>query len=156
ELIVADAERSLLALEPRLRRAFVARFGWPDGLDVAAEVMEWAWSHREQLPTIANPAGYLYRVGVTRSRRLLRWRREQNRLPAEIVTGDGVRWFEPRLPDALNRLDPEVRAVIVLIYCFQWTYAEVSEVIDEPIHTIRNRVHRGMKVLRIELGAEHD
>lgn len=156
ESIVADVERDLLALEPRLRRAFVARFGWPDGLDVAADVMLWAWGHRGELSEMQNPAGYLYRVGLTRARPLLRWRRDQGRLPTEIVSGNGIGWSEPALPSALNRLEREVRTAIVLVHCFQWSYAEVAELTNEPVHTVRNRVHRGMKVLRQKLGVASD
>lgn len=151
---VVDQEGQLLALEPRLRRAFVARFGWPDGLDVCADVMECAWGHRDELVGMQNPAGYLYRVGLTRARRLIRWRRDQGRLPVEIVAETGIGWSEPALASALDRLDREVRTAIVLVHCFQWSYAEVAELIDEPVHTIRNRVHRGMKVLRQKLGVE--
>jgi len=72
DVVVDDAARMLASVEPRLRRAFVARYGWPDGLDVAADVMEWAWTHRARLADIDNPAGYLWRVGTSRSRRLRR------------------------------------------------------------------------------------
>ena len=156
DVAVENEERSLRALEPRLKRAFVARYGWPDGLDVASEVMTWAWAHSDRLAAMDNPAGYLYRVGTTRGRRFTRWRRDLGRMPAEIAVSDPVGWFEPRLPGALDRLDSDSRTAVVLVHCFEWTYPEVAELLGVPLHTVRNRVHRGMKALRRELGVQGD
>lgn len=148
--------RVLRTLEPRLNRAFVARFGWPDGLDVTAEVMAWAWANANQLAEMHNPAGYLYRVGTTRARRFIRWKREVGQMPADIAATETSGWFEPQLPAALNHLDRDSRTAVVLVHCFEWTYPEVAEMLDVPLHTVRNRVHRGMKALRRELGVQDD
>lgn len=144
----------LADLEPRLRRAFVARFGWPDGNDIAADVMEWAWVHRDRLGEIDNLAGYLWRVGTSRSRRMHRWRREHGRLPTELADSASGGWFEPALPAALNRLDHDSRTAVVLVHCFDWSYADVAALLDVPLHSVRNRIHRGMASLRRELGVE--
>lgn len=157
DVVVDETARLLADLEPRLRRAFVARFGWPDGTDVAADVMEWAWAHRDRLVGLDNPAGYLWRVGTSRSRRMHRWRREQGRLPTDLAgIADTATsgWFEPGLPAALNRLDHDTRTAVVLVHCFDWSYAEVATLLDVPLHTVRNRIHRGLASLRTELGVE--
>jgi RNA polymerase sigma factor (sigma-70 family) len=117
--------------------------------------MEWAWAHRERLAGMDNPAGYLWRVGTSRSRRLLRWRREQGGLPTDVAASEHAGWFEPALPAALNRLGRDERVAVVLVHCFDWSYAEVAELLDVPLHTVRNRIHRGMASLRRELGVEH-
>ena len=46
-----------------LRRAFVARYGPELGIEVLADSTAWAWEHPEQLERMANPVGYLFRVG---------------------------------------------------------------------------------------------
>jgi RNA polymerase sigma factor (sigma-70 family) len=155
EAVTVDFEALIVEIEPWLRRAFVARYGWPAGLDITAEAVEWAWAHRDEVAAVANPTGYLYRVGMSKSRRLIRWRKEQGGLPSEIVSGDGAPWSEPELPTALNRLKPDDRSAIVLVHCFQWSYAEVAELLDVPVHTVRNRIHRGMQSLRIDLGVNN-
>lgn len=155
DVAVDETTHMLAALEPRLRRAFVARYGWPDGVDVAADVMEWVWEHRDRLAAMDNPAGYLWRVGTSRFRRLRRWRREQAALPADLAGREPSGWFEPRLPAALNRLDHDSRTAVVLVHCFDWSYAEVAALLDVPLHTVRNRIHRGMEILRRELGVDH-
>jgi hypothetical protein len=48
---------------PMLRRALASRFGPHDGGEAYAEAMAYAWEHWSRLSAMANPAGYLYRVG---------------------------------------------------------------------------------------------
>lgn len=139
-------------LEQRLSTAFLARYGVEVGREVTSETMAWAWEHRDRLVDMDNPAGYLFRVGQSKSRRLLRWSREPVRYPAENIT-DQQPWVEPGLADALASLDEEQRTTIVLVHCFQWTYREVAELMGLELHGVRNRVHRGMARLRSELGA---
>lgn len=137
--------------EPKVRMALMARYGTELGDELAAEAMAWAWENRERLAPMANPIGYLIRVGQSRSRRHLRWRREQVRYPVMSAT-TGTPWSEPALPKALAKLDPDTRTAIVLVHCFQWTYPEVCELLEVPLHTVRNRIHRGLRKLRDELG----
>ena len=144
----------LVALEKTLRVAFLARYGTELGQEVTAETMAWAWEHRSEVEAMDNPAGYLFRVGQSKSRRFLRWRRERVRYPAERPVRP-ERWTEPQLPEALSQLDEEERTAVVLVHCFQWTYAEVGDLLDIPLHTVRNRLHRGLTQLRSSLGVNH-
>lgn len=139
-------------LEKRLSTAFLARYGAEVGREVTSETLAWAWEHRDRLEGMENPAGYLFRVGQSKSRRLLRWSRESVRYPSEN-TDDQQPWVEPGLANALALLDEEQRTTVVLVHCFQWTYREVAELMDLELHGVRNRVHRGMARLRTELGA---
>jgi len=143
----------LADLEKRLNVAFLARYGPDLGREITAEAIAWAWENRTKLEQMKNPGGYLFRVGQSKSRKFLRWRREQVRFPAEAATNPS-NWTEPGLPGALTRLGEEQRTALVLVHSFQWTYAEVAELLDLPVHTIRNRIHRGLKQLRDDLGVE--
>lgn len=142
----------IVDLENRLSTAFLARYGPDIGREVTAETLAWAWENRAKLLGMDNPAGYLFRVGQSKSRRLLRWNRERIRYPEEQIF-DGEPWAEPGLSSALAKLDDEQRTVVVLVHCFQWTYREVAELLDLELHGVRNRVHRAMLKLRSELGA---
>ena len=144
-------------LRERLRPAFLARYGLQIGSEVTAETMAWACEHADELAAMSNPAGYLFRVGQSRSRRYVRWQREHLDLPAErtAAANTSAPWTEPQLPAALAGLDEEDRTAVVLVHCFQWTYAEVGELLDLPVTTVRNRLHRGLTRLRNELGVQH-
>lgn len=150
-LDLADVER-------RLAAAFLARFGSDVGAEVTAESMAWAWEHRSELEEMSNPVGYLFRVGQSKSRRFLRWKRERIRFPderrASAAEDRQQPWAEPGLASALAALDAKTRTPIILVHCLQWTYPEVAELLDLPLHTVRNRIHRGLAQLRTDLGVD--
>lgn len=158
EILPLTGSIDLVVIESRLKRAFVARFGIDVGLDVTAEAMAWAWANRVELADADNPIGLLYRVGQSRARRYLRWRRRESagfRFPPERAN-DRPTLVEPGLEQALGDLDADHRTAVVLVHCFQWTYPEVAELLDVPLHTVRNRVHRGLAQLRRSLGIPDD
>ena len=49
---------------PRLRSALVSRFGIEVGNDVTNDAIAWGWEHWPSLAVMANPLGYLCRVGL--------------------------------------------------------------------------------------------
>jgi hypothetical protein len=53
-------------VEPRLRQALVATYGPVDGREATVDALSWAWEHWDRLGDVANPAGYLFRVGQRR------------------------------------------------------------------------------------------
>jgi RNA polymerase sigma factor (sigma-70 family) len=101
---------------------------------------------------VENPGGF---VRTTLVRRCSTWRRRQ-RMEAERLqrmddpppTGDHVvdeTW------DALRRLRPDRRAVLVLRYYADLTHEEAAAVLGIKPATARTRAHRGLADLRKEL-----
>lgn len=60
-----DFERFLATAEPRLRTALTAAYGPVNGRAAAVDALSWAWEHWSRLRDMANPVGYLFRVGQT-------------------------------------------------------------------------------------------
>ena len=139
-----------------LRRALVARYGPEVGTEVAADAIAYAWQHWDRLQTMPNATGYLYRVAQSAAKRQHRWQRAIT-LPAERpqrdVAGDSD--VDPltsaALPAALARLKPDERVAVVLVHGYSWSYQEVADLLDVPVSTIRNHVHRGLVRLRTTL-----
>jgi RNA polymerase sigma-70 factor (ECF subfamily) len=136
-------------VEPRLRRAFTLLRGVDDGMDATAEALAWAWQHWTEVQEMANPAGYLYRVGSSRTRR----RRPRFAPPAVPPDASG---FEPGLVPALARLSPRQRAAVVLIHGCGWTHQEVADALDVSRSSVGTHVERAMARLRQELGVDVD
>ncbi len=136
----------MLEAGQRLERALVARFGIDNGLEAAAEAIEYGLTNWEKLQTMHNPVGYLYRVGESRGRRLVqRWARLEA-LVVDPVTVDAV--VDIDLQRALGRLKPIERVSIVLVHAHGHSYREAAEVLDLSATTITNHLHRGMVRLR--------
>jgi len=130
----------------RLERALVARFGVDDGVEAAQDAVLYAMENWDRIAAMANPVGYLYRVGQTAGRRRAqRWDR-LGLLVADPVTTDGP--VDVDLQRALLQLRPEQRVAIVLVHGHGHSYAEAGAVLDVPTTTVTNHLHRGLSRLR--------
>jgi DNA-directed RNA polymerase specialized sigma24 family protein len=145
-MIAADAtdrfSRFVVELEPRLRRALVALCGPEDGRDATAEALGYAWANWERVEAMANPAGYLYRVGASRGRR----RRRQPQLPP--VAPARLPEIDPGLPAALARLSARQRVVVVLVHAEGWTQREVADLLELSPSSVANHLDRALARLR--------
>lgn len=76
--------------------------------------------------------------------------------PLQIESGDGDpqdalldREFQAHLTDAISQIDAHYRAALVLRDVEGLDYAEIAEVLDVPVGTVKSRIHRA----RVELQA---
>jgi len=54
----------------------------------------------------------------------------------------------------INQLPPEFHNIIKLRFAGQLSYAEIAQALDEPIGTVRSRLHRALKKIRERLNHE--
>jgi DNA-directed RNA polymerase specialized sigma24 family protein len=132
------------AAEPRLRRALVATYGPERGREGAAEALAFAWEHWDELRSMDNAIGYLYRVGQSRTR--------SRKTRAVFGRSDASEpWVEPGLGAALARLSERQRVAVVLVHGFGWSLREVAELTGTATTTVENHVERGLARLRTAL-----
>ena len=136
-------------VEPRLRRAFGLLRGAEAGRDATAEALAWAWEHWDEVQAMANPAGYLYRVGQSRTR----WKPERFAPPSTPPDAPG---FEPGLVPALGRLTVRQRTAVVLVHGCGWTHQEVADALELSRSSVATHVERALAQLRTELGVDRD
>ena len=134
---------------PDLRRVLVARYGLEVGVEAAADALAYAWERWERVGAMANPTGYLVRVGQSAARR---YRRRPVGLPAAAPSAPAS--FDPRLPRALERLSARQRSAVILICVHDWTYPAAAAALGVSESTLRNHVRRGLESLRRELGED--
>ena len=147
EVPALDRSELLLDLHPLVRRALVARYGVDVGRDAAAEAVAWGWEHVDRLATMANPAGYLYRVGQSAARKLARQRRAGFVFPTEPVWSDAPDLSED-IFEALRRLRREQRVVVLLVHGYGLRYRDAADLLGISEASVRNHVHRGLRKLR--------
>lgn len=136
--------------EPRLRRALTAAYGSEVGREAAAEALAYGWQHWDRIGAMTNPAGYLYRVGWDRARRMRQRRPSVEQVPAHAPEV----WVEPGLTAALESLPEKQRVVIALCHGFDWSMSEVAEFLGVSKSTVQSYESRGMRRLRRSLGVE--
>lgn len=144
-----EFERFVRTVEPRLRRALVGLRGVDAGRDAVAEALAYAWEHWDRVQAMENPAGYLFRVGQSRSRL-----RRPPRLP--VVPTAHLPEVEPRLPDAVAALSPNQRGAVWLVHACGWSYREAAEALGISVTAVGTHVARGLESLRASLGVEVD
>jgi RNA polymerase sigma factor (sigma-70 family) len=132
--------------EPRLRRAFVAAYGSQRGREATSEALAYAWEHWEQLQSVTNITGYLYRVGQSRTRS------RKTHATFQIAPEVREQLVEPGLPKALESLSPRQRTAVVLIHGYGWTLREVADHMGLKITSVQNHLERGLHKLRRQIG----
>jgi RNA polymerase sigma-70 factor (ECF subfamily) len=128
--------------EPRLSHALAAAYGIEAGAEATADALAWAWEHWERVRKMANPAGYLYRVGQSKARRYQRPRRLFPALPRQEAPN-----MDPELPRALQSLSPNQRAAVVLVHGFGFTERETADLLGISRWSVRTHAQRGLSRL---------
>lgn len=142
-------EQWVLSAGLDLRRALISRYGIEVGPDVHAEAIAYAWEHWSRLQAMSNPLGYLYRVGQSAARRHPLIRSAPALPPEPRPESYGP---EPGLDHALRALTDEQRVAVVLVHGYGYSYADAALIVDLPVSTLRNHIHRGMAQLRKLIG----
>jgi DNA-directed RNA polymerase specialized sigma24 family protein len=132
------------ATEPRLHRALVAKLGWERGREATAEALAYAWEYWDRVAAMANPAGYLYRVGASRVRP-----RKQAALPGQ--GHEDEIWFEPSLAKCLSTMPERQRIAVVLVHGYGWSSSEVADMTGLKRTTVQTHLERGLANLRRQL-----
>lgn len=143
-----EFERFFRDAEPRLRAAFVARYGPSTGRAVTVDALSYAWEHWQRLASMDNPMGYLYRVGQSASRSYstveLPWQHTATRV-------DDNAEFVPELAPALAGLPEQQRVVVVLVHGLGWTHRDTAELLEVSPSTVQTHVERALASLRAAL-----
>lgn len=154
---VVERERVLgfdaffVVAEPRLRRALIARYGIDSGREATIDALTYAWRHWERVAVMENPVGYLYRVGTSSARVQLAPMTFE--LVGDVASERGLvePLVEPGLEAGLDTLSEAQRVAVVLRHSFEWTYAEIAELLEVSVSSVRNHLDRAMTKLRAAL-----
>jgi DNA-directed RNA polymerase specialized sigma24 family protein len=146
--LVGGFESFAVDAEPRLRRALSSTFGPVVGREAAVDALAYGWENWSRISAMANPVGYLYRVGFTAGRRAVK------QLPrnVHVASVDRELVIEPKLDDALRRLSPQQRAVVVLVHGYGYSLQEVADMLGLKRTSVQNHAERAMTRLRSIIG----
>ena len=122
-----------------------------DALDVVQESACKAIIQCKKLKDTTKLLPWLCRIVVNTSLDLLRNQIKEQ--PAEELPEAAAedKYEELDLKKALNRLEPENRTVIILRYFEDMKIEDIALVVDENVNTVKARLYRSLKKLRIQL-----
>ena len=113
--------------------------------------------HSDSLKQKAYAATWIYRIMLNEIFRFLKSNpvsREVYAAPEEIggkLAGKEDRYQDVDLMRALDTLPQEVKTVIILRYFEDLTLEQIASVQEENINTVKSRLYRGLKKMRLEL-----
>lgn len=126
-----------------------------DALDIIQESIHKALKGIHTLENSQALKSWFYRIVVNTSLDLLRKKKKEM-----IVDDDTIEFFSPKKNDKyenvdltrlLNELPPKYRTVIILKFFEDLKIREIAEVLNEKENTIKTRLYKGLKMLRIEM-----
>lgn len=160
-----DRDRALFAQWVQEHRSYLYRSAWAltgeraAAQDLVQETLAIAWRARHQLRDAGSVQGWLYRILRREAIRI--WREREvaggwNAAECESVP-DVAPDAAARLDvvDALQRLSPLHREVLVLFYLADVSYADMAQALDIPEGTVMSRLNRAREALRLLLGEEY-
>ena len=124
-----------------------------DALDVVQESAYKAIRDSKKVENENYISTWIYRIVVNTAIDMLRKRKKEGintqiedyEMPVEDTYSD------PDLAVALDRLKAEERLVITLRYFEELSLEEISDIAGEPLSTIKSRLYRALKKLRVDL-----
>jgi RNA polymerase sigma factor (sigma-70 family) len=148
-----------------LHKFLGVRVGWQDAEDLAAETLTIAFDGRGKFDLTRDDArAWLFGIAVNLVRSHARARRRfgaaVRRLPVEAAAPDvasaftGLKVAAEPLHRALADLDEESQTLLLLFACVDLSYAQIADVLEMPIGTVRSRLHRTRAALRARLASE--
>ena len=150
--ITVQTEQVLIEKYDRLYRlAYSYVYNEDDALDIVQESACKAIIQCKKLKDTTKLLPWLCRIVVNTSLDLLRNQIKEQ--PAEELPEAAAedKYEELDLKKALNRLEPENRTVIILRYFEDMKIEDIALVVDENVNTVKTRLYRSLKKLRIQL-----
>lgn len=131
-----------------IARALVLTTGSRElGLEAADEAMTRALARWDDVSGYANPAGWVYRVGLNWARSWLRRRKRERPGVYRDPAYEPADVPDPRLDAALAALPEKHRAVVVLRFYLDWSTDDVAAALGVPAGTVKSRLSRALEAL---------
>ena len=153
--IEAEAEKILIEnYEKYYRLAYSYVKNEQDALDIVQESAYRAIRELDKVKESSFLSTWIYRIVIHTAIDCLRKReREEVSLyDVDIPHEDQYREDDPL--ELLNTLEEKDRAIVILKYLEDWKLEEIAEVMDMNASTVKSRLYRALKKLKIALEPE--
>ncbi|MGG0655227.1 RNA polymerase sigma factor [Rummeliibacillus pycnus] len=128
-----------------------------DALDIVQESIQKSMQYYDQLMEKEKLKSWFYRIVVNTS---LDFLKKNRHLPTEdetlhyLTSPQEDRYENIDLQQALSMLPTKYREIVILRYFEDMKLEEVAYVLNENTNTIKTRLYKALKLLRIELQEE--
>ena len=129
-----------------------------DALDI---VQETAYKAISQIQTLKNPEYFktwLIRITINcainlvkKEKKIVPFKSEYTEYNISNANDCALRLT---LRDLIERLNENEKSVVVLKYFYNYTFSEISKIVDLPMGTVKSLLYRSLEKLRIQLNKE--
>jgi RNA polymerase sigma-70 factor, ECF subfamily len=135
------------------RMAFLYSKNQSDSLDIVQEVAYRAFKNRKSLRELSYFKTWILKITINSSIDFLK--KKMNVVELKITSELETQQMEERysdllLQELLNALDEEEKRLIYLKYYQEYTFQEISEIVDSPISTVKSKIYRTLEKIRLE------
>ena len=121
-----------------------------DALDIVQEAAYKAILKSDSLQKIEYVETWVYRIVVNEACSLLRSRKESADVEEVQVSSEDT-YENIDLRRAIEQLEPKDRAIVILRFFEDRQLDEIAKILDENLSTVKSRLYRVMKKLRLNL-----
>lgn len=126
-----------------------------DALDIVQDAIQKGLQALERLEKMDSMKSWFYKIVVRTAIDFLRKHKRVTVTDDETLdylqSGAEDHYEDIDLHEALERLPIEYRSIIVLRYFEDLKIDEIAEIMAENVNTVKTRLYRGLKLLRIEI-----
>lgn len=126
-----------------------------DALDIVQESIHKALIHINTLENQVSLKSWFYKIIVNNSLDFLRKHKRltivDDNVMEGLANGREDKYQNLDLQEAIDQLPDKYKTIIILRYFEDMKIEEIAKVIDENVNTIKTRLYRALKILRVEL-----
>ena len=126
-----------------------------DALDIVQNAIHKALTHIDTLEKQVSLKSWFYKIIVNNSldylRKHKRLRVVDDTVMEALANGREDKYHDLDLQEAIDHLPDKYRTIIILRYFEDMKIEEIAQVIDENVNTIKTRLYKALKILRLEL-----
>lgn len=121
-----------------------------DAMDIVQDAAYKLLKHAGRIRRQDQIETWLYRVTVNTALDFLRKHKRVTVGLPEAEEGRPDDHSRLYLLDLLDRLDPKSRTVLLLKYFEDMTFAQIAEILDENVNTVKSRLYQALRILKLE------
>lgn len=125
-----------------------------DAMDVLQESILKAYSNLSKIKYKNSIDKYLSRIIINTSIDFIRKNSKMVFTDNECLKEVESEMDSSDINYVVDNLDPDLKSIIVLKYFHGYKISEIAEILDISISTVKNRMHKALKQLRIEIKEE--
>lgn len=154
---ILDEELFIISIEQYkdyiYRMAYLYSKNQPDALDIVQEVAYRAFKKRNTLKELSYFKTWIIKITINTSIDFLRKNKKviELSLKEELVTQHKEEKYSSLfLNELMNVLNEEERKFIYLKYHQEYTFQEISDIVDLPISTVKSKIYRALEKMKMD------